>query len=110
MLDISIIITILALHFVGDFMLQSDAIAKNKSKSNIALTQHVLIYTFVLMWTLHPLWAIVNGIAHFIVDYITSRLTSHYWQKGNTHVFFVVIGFDQIMHFIILFTTYLYLT
>lgn len=44
MFELKIIFLILAIHFVADFILQSDWMAQNKSKNIDALTFHVLTY------------------------------------------------------------------
>lgn len=55
-------------------------------------------------------WAVVNGVLHFITDAITSRITSKLWQKNDMHNFFVVVGFDQLVHYACLFITMIALT
>lgn len=112
------IFTILIIHWFADFVCQTDEQAKNKSKDSKFLTQHVKSYT--LIWTvclfiysiiLSPstivlLFIPVTFICHWITDYCTSRVNSKLWAKGNVHTFFVSIGFDQLLHYIQLFTTY----
>lgn len=91
-------------HFVADFILQSDDMAKNKSKSNYWLSMHVAVYAlpFLLFgWK----FAIVNGIAHWLVDWWTSRINSHLWSKGKVHAFFVGVGADQAIHMTTLLVT-----
>ncbi len=44
------------------------------------------------------LFTLINGAFHFGVDYCTSRVTSHLWLKTDVHNFFVVVGFDQLIH------------
>lgn len=98
------IYAILFLHFVSDFMLQSDAMAKGKSKSNYWLSLHILAYSspfLIFGWK----YAIVNGASHFAIDYVTSRASGRMWRAGRTHDFFVVIGFDQFLHAAILIAT-----
>ena len=107
------IIAILFAHWIGDFVLQSDWQAKNKSKNNVALGLHVTTYTlFLFIFSMFVLaesfsmrnialweaWAFVNGVLHFGVDYVTSRINTHLWSKGRVHDFFVSVGFDQFLH------------
>lgn len=106
---------IVALHWVADFILQTLKQSMNKSKSNKYLTVHVATYTamlflmcFKLGWLNGAKWALVNGILHWPTDWITSRMTSRLWTKGDVHNFFVVIGFDQAVHLLTLLATYLY--
>ena len=100
-----VVFVIIWLHFIADFILQSDNIAKNKSKSNVALSIHMIIYGLPL-FLIGPLYASINAILHGITDYVTSRVTSYYWSKGETHNFFVVIGLDQANHLTCLIGTY----
>lgn len=95
---------VLVLHFVADFILQTDAMAKGKSKSNKWLSIHIATYSatfLVLGWR----YALVNGTSHFAIDWCTSRLSGRMWRAGRTHDFFVVIGFDQLLHVAILVAT-----
>ena len=93
-------------HFVADFVLQSDWMAKNKSKSWKALSLHISTYTIALSIPLmfastikaSLLYALINGAVHFVVDAITSRMTSKLYAKGDVHNFFVVVGLDQAIH------------
>lgn len=94
------VLTLLAvvwLHVIADFILQSDYVARNKSKSNKVLLQHVAIYSLPFMILGIP-YAIVNAVLHFAVDYVTSRMTSKLYSEGKVHWFFVVIGIDQAIH------------
>ena len=96
---------LLFFHWIGDFVCQNRYIADNKSKSWYVLTLHVAIYSFVMSWgtiialgKVNPIWLIVNFLAHFVTDAITSRITSHLHKKGKIKEFFTVIGFDQFIH------------
>lgn len=112
------IFTILVIHWIADFILQTDWQAKNKSTSNTALTDHVLNYMIpwvilvcIVMNTFNFNWKIIlfipiTFILHWVIDYFTSRINTKLWKSGKTHKFFVSIGFDQILHYIQLFLTY----
>lgn len=115
-IDYWAVVALIVVHFVADFVLQSDTMAKNKSKSSKWLGIHILCYMgplllfcFSLGWIGGLLFTLVNGAAHFATDYVTSRITSRLWAKGDVHNFFVVIGLDQSFHMITLVTSYLWI-
>ena len=98
-------VALLGVHWVADFVLQTHWQATNKSKNNVALLHHVTTYTavfsigaLVLFGAAGGPFAAVNGILHFSTDYCTSRATSRLYAKQDYHNFFVVIGFDQLIH------------
>lgn len=130
MIQLAILLT---LHFIGDFVCQTNWMAVNKSQSNWALTVHVLTYTavFALVIVTVPRWigvpmpgqpvlfVGVTGGLHWVTDWCTSRVTSRLWfvvgatadtrhegyvavkvqyDDSKRHWFFVVIGFDQLIH------------
>lgn len=87
---------LLALHFVADFLLQTDWMGSNKSKEWNALSWHVIIYATVISvgmvaWlridTLNSAahawayWWLVTAITHGITDAITSRITGWLWRR-----------------------------
>ena len=41
-------------------------------------------------------------ITHFVIDGITSRITSKLWKANNMHWFFVIVGFDQLLHALVI--------
>lgn len=125
------IFSIIFIHWVADFVLQTDWEAKNKSKSWDALLSHTLTYSNIWLMASFFFIVITNtlnisstgtvpakevlkcfyfaGITfmlHTITDYFTSRLNSKLWAKGDVHNFFVSVGFDQVLHYIQLFLTY----
>ena len=61
--------TQLLVHLLGDFVLQSDWMAMNKSKRSLPCLVHVLIYTscFLLLTTSWKVLLVI-GATHFILD------------------------------------------
>lgn len=112
-------------HFIADFLCQSDKMAVNKSTSNYWLGVHGASYTvglimsymmLVILAMVFPFlipfmvklpftYFILNGILHTMVDYGTSRWTSHLWKNEKRHAFFSVVGLDQAIHMTILYLT-----
>lgn len=101
-------LALLAVHWLADFVMQTHWQAQNKSKSNIALAHHVITYTaflgvavpgiFFQVGLNAALFVLVNGALHFVTDWLTSRASSKLYAKQDWHNFFVVIGFDQLIH------------
>jgi hypothetical protein len=56
---------------------------------------------FISLW-----FSTLTFIFHWSTDYVTSRLNSKLWAKGDVHNFFVSVGFDQVLHYAQLFLTY----
>lgn len=100
------LLILLSVHFVADFVLQTDWQAKNKSKNWEALTRHVAVYSLcfvpVAFWYLPVAHAggfvVLTFTLHFFTDAITSRINSRIWADGRVHAFFVGIGADQLSH------------
>lgn len=116
---LAVVLFLLAMHYIGDFVLQTHWQASNKSRSNRALTGHVLTYSLTLgifavsvhnvLDFAHPvMWVTINALLHFMTDYVTSRASSKRFGR-NWHDFFVIIGFDQLLHYTTLLTTYVIL-
>ena len=103
-IDIFIIIWI---HFVADFILQSTKMAQNKWNSFKWLGFHCIVYTIPFLYFGVKFALITSGL-HFIVDFITSKITHNLWEKKEVHWFFVVIGLDQAVHLSILLITWRY--
>jgi hypothetical protein len=110
-------LTILFIHFIGDFLLQSDWMALNKGKRWDALLLHTVVYSSCFIWYGSG-FVCTTFLLHGLTDAITSRVTSKLWffhryisesggeyysyEGGNRHWFFVVIGLDQLIHFVCL--------
>jgi len=115
------IFSILIIHFIADFVLQTDWQAKNKSKSIEALMNHTITYScvwlicgFVLSLYNDFNYGLFFGVTlffHSITDYFTSRWVKKSFDKQDYHNGFIKIGFDQyVLHLPQLFLTYYFLT
>jgi hypothetical protein len=113
-----IVLYFLLVHWVADFVLQTEHMALRKSTSNYYLGMHVTVYTVttILAWWLMFLFLGIHATKltyffaasaifgmHFITDYITSRITGKYYKAKKNHEFFVTIGFDQWLHYVQIF-------
>ena len=108
------VLFIIFVHWVSDFVLQTHHMSTRKSSSNYYLTLHVIVYTFstIVLWAFilpllsvklaaGPVWLafLLIFVTHWITDYFTSRRTSKLYKEEKYHDFFVVIGFDQVLHY-----------
>jgi len=112
--------SIMLIHYIADFQMQSRHIAETKSKCNKSLSIHVLIYmgTFIMAGLVNvvcrtnlDVWkfaefVLTNGLLHWLTDYITSRETTKAYQNGDMEKFWNIIGFDQLIHGVTLYTTW----
>jgi hypothetical protein len=138
MLSLTEIFTILIIHWIADFVLQTDKQAKGKSKNWKDLLSHTFNYSLIFwcfamivfkanVFTSFYFW-LITFICHTITDYFTSRLNTKllppiksvflennttemlaYPKNSSWHNFFIGVGYDQILHYIQLFLTYYYL-
>lgn len=132
---IAAILVILAAHWVADLPCQTTWMRMEKWHSWKALSAHAAVYASVLwggssiVFIVHGrpfgsfvAWMLVNGLAHFVQDAITSRVTHRLWfvdmkkispskycgvcdgyrytanLKPTANAFFNVICGDQILH------------
>lgn len=107
------LVALLATHWFGDFVLQTNYQATKKSQRLDALSLHVATYMATLFvaavilfgLTLAIAFTTINGALHLATDYFTSRVSSRLRAKQDWHLFYVVIGFDQLIHQVTLATT-----
>lgn len=108
---------IILLHWIGDFVCQVRWMAVNKSTNQLALLTHGLTYGLILAIGLFVipqfaalemlvLFLVLNTSAHTLTDMITSKMTSFLYKKGQMYLFFMVIGFDQMIHMMTLLLSY----
>ena len=102
------IVALVWVHWFADFVFQTDDMAQKKSKSNLWLTAHVAVYTLPFFF-FGLKFALINGLAHWCVDWVTSRINSRLWQEKRVHAFFVGVGIDQAIHMTTLMLTYKWL-
>lgn len=99
---------LLVVHYVADFLLQSDWMAQNKSKRWDALLTHTSIYSICfIFWGWR--FVLITFVLHTITDAVTSRINTRLWQRKQVHWFFASVGFDQLIHFYTLAATYWWL-
>lgn len=104
---------LLVIHWIADFRLQANWMAMQKSESTwngiSALTLHVTVYSLCFLWfgLLFVWWTFAT---HFVTDAITSRVNSYLYRRDMRHLFFVSIGFDQLIHATTLALTWKWLT
>jgi len=107
------IIYILIIYWITDFVLQAEKQLKEKSKNIFMLLQYVLMYSIV--W--FPAMLIFGNkfallfigiifIQYFIINYFSSKINTKLWNDDKIHYFFINIGFDQLLHTIILILTF----
>jgi len=105
--------TILIIHWIADFVLQTHKQASRKAVSNSHLWMHCFNYSLVWMlvssffvgWNCFPFF-LATFVAHFCTDYVTSRMVKKRFDAGDYHNGFVVIGLDQILHYVQLYLTF----
>lgn len=118
------LLLLLTVHFIADFVLQTDWQAQNKSKRWDALALHVAVYAACFapfaFWrfslTSPPdagfafRFVAITFALHFATDAITSRINSRMWAAKRVHAFFVGVGADQLSHAYALAGTFWFLT
>lgn len=130
------IFTIIIIHWIADFIMQDEKWALGKSKNWSDLLFHT--FTYSLLWWIPimtialylqlsneivsdfmnkgALFILITFICHTATDHITSRIASKKFAEGKygsaipNFGAFTIIGFDQVLHYMQLFSTYYLLT
>ena len=110
--------TILIGHFIADFVHQPRYMAEKKGYSIKALFSHAWLYACFMIFFIRFasfIWnmpvtdisresmVLVFGyifLSHGLVDFVSSKVTRKLWEARKNYWFFVVIGFDQLVHYI----------
>ena len=116
-MSIWLVLSVLFLHWVADFVLQTHKWSVGKSKNWEDLLSHTFTYT--LMWLIPVavygvytdspgtiMWFLpITFATHTAIDFYTSRVNAQLYKDDKHHDFFVSIGFDQFLHYAQLFLT-----
>ena len=105
------IIILIFMHAAADFILQGSGTSRMKASKIAYLFAHVGIYTSFFI-ALSPVllgltirqgivFSLINGGAHFIIDFVTSKVKVIFWNKNEVK-YFAAISFDQALHIAIL--------
>lgn len=121
MIPMSILLFYLLLHWYADFVVQTRKQQTSKSSNNLQLLAHtgsygliMTICTYVLYlsnsfgaqyWYIPLIFGLIQFVTHTVIDWVTSRINKKLWNDGYVHEFFVMIGFDQLIHYAILFSS-----
>lgn len=122
MLTLTEIFAIIVVHWIADFVLQAEKWALGKSKNWNDLLSHTSLYSLVWFIPISLLlksanweasaFVSVTFIAHTATDYVTSRIVSKKFSRQEygspipNFGAFTIIGIDQVLHYVQLFTTY----
>lgn len=92
-------------HLVGDYVLQTDNVAKTKIRSSAVALQHALLYTLPFLFLTRSLIALLFICGtHFVID--RWRLAKYVWavkerregEEAPAPPFWLLIVIDNTMH------------
>lgn len=115
MLNTNHLFYLLLLHFVADFICQSNMSITHRGKDFGWLLVHIVGYvlTFFAGMMLGVLFLGFSAImvfkltltiltVHSFVDFCLGKITSHFWEMKQHRWAFVIMGAEQIFHIILL--------
>jgi hypothetical protein len=91
-------IKILFCHFLGDWVFQPTWISANKWNNIFVLGTHGVLYGLPFLPFFGWKFAVFNGVAHAMVDGITSQFTHYAYSNNNAQLFIFVVILDQLFH------------
>lgn len=110
------------LHWLGDFVFQSDELSITKHKNFTQLIKHSIIYTLPFLYAGIFIYAtnmfniklfdlslflFLTFLLHLIIDYFVSKSGYNQFEKTKPNTFLGVLIIDQIMHFGLLVLCYI---
>jgi len=123
-MEIHIILLVLFFHWIADFICQDEKWAINKANWFEFLIQHTLLYSFI-MWAglllIFPtfsasiLFFLITFVSHTLTDYFTSIVVKqrfmdkHLGSAIPNFGAYSIIGYDQLLHYTMLFYSLKYL-
>ena len=112
-------------HWLADFVFQKSEWQETKSSSFSSLTKHTAVYGLIIYATAEAMnyfgafgaqsdyapleFGLIQCFSHTLIDFFSSKLNKYLWQQKRTHDFFVSIGFDQFLHFTIMYLSIYYI-
>lgn len=91
---IKILFKIIVAHMVGDYVLQSDYIAKAKETDIYLLVVHSFLYTLSFYLLFGFSWhLLVILIPHMIVDFLKTKKITNLWQDQVIHYITALVYF-----------------
>lgn len=111
-----ILILLFILHYCFDFVGQTRETAESKSYDLWVLYKHCFNYAFFITFYVSLYLVVIVKVdklavveifsllffGHFIIDFVTSKLTKKFWLTNKKKHFWNTIGADQLLHSIIL--------
>lgn len=122
-MNIYIIIWLLFVHWVADFVCQSEKWATTKKSNNHSLIKHTLTYSYLFVAATIAflpiktliLFGFILFVSHTLIDYFTSKLVGKKFENKQLGSeipnlgAFSIIGLDQFIHFVVLVISFYYL-
>ena len=106
---------LILLHFIADFICQSNMSITARGKDFWWLLVHIVAYTLTLFsgmmlgvlfmgFSAGMTFKFVSLLAviHFFADYILGKISSHLWETKRHRWAFVIMGAEQFIHIILL--------